>query len=57
MRERPVEPSAVERTVTGAEPHAATPYSPPRMTPLGTLAELTAGSFGGSGADISVYQS
>jgi hypothetical protein len=56
MNERHAEPAPVDRTADRAEP-GPPPYAPPAVTPLGTLAELTAGDFSGDGGDISSYQS
>jgi hypothetical protein len=57
MTEGPAAPSAADRATDGAEPDQDPPYAPPQLTRLGTLAELTAGTFTGDGGDISAYQS
>lgn len=57
MREGHAEPPPVDRAADDPEPDRPQPYSPPRVTSLGTLAELTAGNFAGDGGDISAYQS
>jgi hypothetical protein len=56
MSERPLDrpPSEPADDAVAAE---RAPYAPPTLTELGTLADLTRGAAGSSGADLGLYVS